>query len=213
MLRTLTSAVAAATFLLSNAQAVLEPPKQVIKGEKEEVTCVAVAPKGDRVLVGTTKGAWVYDLTTGKKVFGLPFEEDKSTAVYHVAFNENGEYAVLIGYTGKRWVYDLKTGKRDPDLYNHRWIPDPRALKAMGLVMGNSPFDRFYQQEEALHNGIRAKAGKDGTVSFLDANGSEVQRLSYPENKDQHHRAPCLFTGSQFVTGTDDGRVLFYDLR
>lgn len=213
MLRTLTTAVAAATLLFANAQAVLEPARQVIKGDKLEVTCLAMAPKGDRVLVGTSKGAYLYDLASGKKLMTFPFNEDESTTVYHVAFNENGEYVVLIGFTGKRAVFDVKSGKQDKDLMNHRWIPDPRALKAMGLAMGNSSFDRFYQQSEATRNGIRAKADKNGAVSFTDANGVEVQRLSFAENKDQHHRAPCLFTDTQFVTGTDDGQVFFYDLR
>jgi WD40 repeat protein len=213
MIRTLLTAFVAAATLVVNAQVVLEPAARIIKGEKLEVTCLAMAPKGDRVLVGTSKGAYLYDLETGRKLLGFPFEEDKSTAVYHVAFNDNGEYVVLIGFTGKRAVFDVKSGKQDKDLMNHRWIPDPRGLKAMGLVMGNSPFDRFYQQQEATHNGFKAKADKNGSVSFTDAGGSEVQRLSYTENKDQHHLAPCLFTDTQFVTGTDDGRVLFYDLR
>jgi WD40 repeat protein len=213
MLRTILTALLAATFLVSNAQAVLEPAKQIIKGDKLEVTCLAMAPKGDRVLVGTSKGAYLFDLASGKKLLTFPFNEDESTTVYHVAFNDNGEYVVLIGFTGKRAVFDVKSGKQDKDLMNHRWIPDPRALKAMGLAMGNSPFDRFYQQQEATHNGIRAKADKNGAVGFTDAGGNEVQRLTYAENKDQHHRAPCLFTDTQFVTGTDDGRIFFYDLR
>jgi WD40 repeat protein len=211
--RIVPTALAAVSFLFANAQAVLDPPKATIQGEKLEVTCLAMAPKGDRVLVGTSKGAYLYDLGTSKKLLTFPFNEDESTTVYSVAFNDNGEYVVLIGFTGKRAVFDVKTGKQDKDLMNHRWIPDPRALKAMGLVMGNSPFDRFYQQSEATHNGIRAKAEKNGSVIFTDATGAEVQRLTYAENKDQHHRAPCLFTESQFVTGTDNGRVLFYDLR
>ncbi|MCC7500927.1 MAG: hypothetical protein IT229_00265 [Flavobacteriales bacterium] len=213
MLRTLSTAIAAGVFLFANAQAVLEPPMRTIKGDKLEVTCLALAPKGDRVLVGTSKGAYLCELETGKKLLTFPFNEDESTTVYHVAFNDNGEYVVLIGFTGKRAVFDVKNGKQDKDLMNHRWIPDPRALKALGLVMGNSPFDRFYQQAEATHNGIRAKAEKNGAVIFTDASGAEVQRLSYAENKDQHHRAPCVFTDTQFVTGTDDGRVIFYDLR
>lgn len=211
--RILLTAAAAALALHATAQPVLEPPRQVIKVDKVEVTCVALAPKGDRVLVGTSKGAYLYDLEGGRRVYAFPFEEDKSTTVYHVAFNENGEYVVLIGFTGKRWVYDAKTGKRDPDLYNHRWVPDPRALKAMGLAMGNSPFDRFYQQQEASHDGIKANADRNGAVSFIDGTGAEVQRLAYAENKDQHHRAPCLFASGLFITGTDDGRVLLYDLR
>jgi len=212
-LRLVPTAFAAASFLFANAQAVLDPPARTIQLEKLEVTCLAMAPKGDRVLVGTSKGAYLHDLETGRKLLAFPFNEDESTAVYSVAFNDNGEYVVLIGFTGKRAVFDVKTGKQDKDLMNHRWIPDPRALKAMGLVMGNSPFDRFYQQSEATHNGIRAKAEKNGSVIFTDVTGAEVQRLTYAENKDQHHRAPCLFTESQFVTGTDNGRVLFYDLR
>jgi len=213
LLRLVPTAIAAVSFLFANAQAVLDPPARTIQLEKLEVTCLAIAPKGDRVLVGTSKGAYLHDLETGKKMLTFPFNEDESTTVYSVAFNDNGEYVVLIGFTGKRAVFDVKTGKQDKDLMNHRWIPDPRALKAMGLVMGNSPFDRFYQQPEATHNGIRAKAEKNGAVIFTDATGAEVQRLTYAENKDQHHRAPCLFTESQFVTGTDNGRVLFYDLR
>ncbi|MBK6753268.1 MAG: hypothetical protein IPG69_06670 [Flavobacteriales bacterium] len=50
-------------------------------------------------------------------------------------------------------------------------------------------------------------------MEFSDVTGQVVQTLTFPENKDQHHKAPCLFMDGQFVTGTDDGRVLFYTLK
>ena len=106
----------------------------------------------------------------------------------------------------------MKNGKQDKSLAGHRWIPDAIRTKDLGLKKGNSDFDRFYQQAEAQHGDITVRAAKDGTVVFTDTDGNALQTLTYPENKDQHHRAPCLFHNGQFITGTDDGRVLFYDL-
>jgi len=142
----------------------------------------------------------------------FPYEEDGSKAVYHIAFNENGEFVVLIGYAGTREVWDVKSGKQDRMLARQRWIPDAIRTRDMGLKKGNSNFDRFYQQSEAEQDGITARADKDGAVVFTDADGNALQTLTFSENKDPHHRAPCLFHDGQFITGTDDGRVLFYEL-
>lgn len=197
---------------LANAQVVLEPAARTIRCAKAEVTCLAIAPKGDRILVGTDKGAELMDINTGKRVQSFPFSEDKSTAVYHVGFNDNGEYVVLIGATGKRQVWDVKTGEQQKVLNPHRWIPDATRVREMGLTIKNSLFDRFYQQSEAKHADVTARADKNGTVVFTNADGGTLQTLKFAENKDQHHRAPCLFTDEAFITGTDDGRVVFYTL-
>ncbi len=204
----------AALFMFSaaSAQVVMEPPARTINVGKAEVTSLAIAPKGDRILVGTDKGAELFDIVQGKRVAKFPYNEDGSTVVYHTAFNDNGEFVVLIGYAGTREVWDVKDGKQDKMINRHRWIPDAIRTRDLGLKKGNSSFDRFYQQSEAEHNGIVAKADKDGTVVFTNADGDVVQKLVYATNKDQHHRAPCLFHDGQFITGTDDGRVLFYDL-
>jgi WD40 repeat protein len=208
------AATASLSVLASvNAQVVLEPPDKTIKVGKEEITCIAISPKGDRLLVGTADGADVMDIGTGKRVYHFPFKEDESTVVYHVLFNDNGEFAMLAGFTGKREVYDMKTGKQDRDLALYKWLPTSLDMKKLNLKTGNSPFDRYYQQLSATHGEFTAKADKNGTVVFTDKNAAAVQTLKYPENKDQHHRAPCLFTEEHFITGTDDGRVLYYKLR
>lgn len=202
-----------ATLLLSMAgfaQSITTPEERTIRVSKGEVVSLAVAPKGDRLLVGMAKGAEVIDLESGKKLFTLPYNEDGGTAAYYVAFNDNGEYAVLIGHSGKRVVYSMKTGKPEPSLQQHRWVPDPRAVKAMGLDMSNSTFDRFYQQAELKDNGITYRSVKDGAIEAVDADGKVTQRLEFPENKDQHHRAPLLRWQEWMLVGTDDGRVLFY---
>lgn len=194
------------------AQVVLEPSAKVINVGKAEVTSLAIAPKGDRILVGTNRGAELFDIEKGKRVASIPYDEDGSTAVYYAAFNDNGEFVVLIGYAGTREVWDVKSGKQDKMLARQRWIPDAIRTRDLGLKKGNSDFDRFYQQSEAEHGEVQVRADKDGSVVFTDVDGNALQTLTYPENKDQHHRAPCLFHNGQFITGTDDGRVLFYDL-
>lgn len=82
----------------------------------------------------------------------------------------------------------------------------------MGLDMGNSTFDRFYQQSELRDGGQMFRAGKNGAVDVIDAEGKTVQTLNFPENKDQHHRTPLLRWQEWLLVGTDDGRVLFYKL-
>lgn len=195
------------------AQVVDPVPVKTIKTSKAEIVSVAIAPKGDRVLVGTSKGAELYDLETGKKVQSFPYNEEGSTIPYHVGFNENGEYALLIGLSGKRQVWAVETGKQEKVLTTHKWIPDPRQVKEMGFDMKNSTFDRFYQQMEVKHNDHTVRAVKDGVIEVVDADGNVVQKLEFPENKDQHHRAPLLIHEGQLITGTDDGRVLFYTLQ
>jgi WD40 repeat protein len=197
----------------AHAQAVLEPAAKTIKCAKAEVNYLAISPKGDRILVCTDQGAELMDLATGKRVWDFAFAEDKSTAVYHAIFNDNGEYVMLAGFTGKREVWDVKTGKKEGVLAPFKWLPNSLAMKELGLKSGNSPFDRYYQQSEVKHDKITAKADKNGSVVFVDAEGAALQTLTYPQNKDIHHRAPCLFTDTEFITGTDDGRVIFYTLR
>ncbi len=195
------------------AQVIATPAEKTARTAKAEVVSFAIAPKGDRLLVGLNKGAELIDLETGKKVFAFPYNEDGGTAVYHVAFNDNGEFAVLIGHSGKRVVWNLKTGKQETKLVQHHWIPDPRAVKAMGLDMSNSTFDRFYQQAELKHGDHTLRSVKHGTVEVVDAEGKVAQKLEFPENKDQHHLAPLMLWEQWLLVGTDDGRVLFYTVR
>ena len=194
------------------AQFVASEPDRTLNTGKEQVTALAMAPRGDRMLVGTTKGAALFDIESGKKVQDFPFKEDDNSTVWHASFNDNGEFVLLIGYTGKREVWDVKSGKIDKMLNKHGWIPDPRQVKAMGLNMGNSDFDRFYQQTEAVLGEVRAVAQKNGAVQFITSSDQALQQIEFPQNKDQHHRAPCMFSDTHFITGTDDGRVLFYPL-
>lgn len=215
-MRILISAIAlllAAYITPMAAQVVDATPVRTMRTTKAEVISFAISPKGDRLLVGLNKGAELYDLESGKRIHALPFNEDGGTAVYHVGFNENGEYLVLIGHSGKRVVYDVKKAEKIPITTSMRWVPDPRAVKAMGLDMKNSNFDRFYQQAELPLEGATAKAGKHGLVEFVDAEGKVLQKLEFPENKDQHHRAPLLLLDGTLLVGTDDGRVLFYTVR
>lgn len=197
---------------VSHAQVLDATPARALRTAKAEVVSMAVSPKGDQLLVGLGKGAELYDLESGKRIHAFGYEEDGGTAVYHVGFNDNGEYAVLIGHSGKRTVWGVKTGKQEKVISDHRWVPDPRAVKAMGLDMKNSSFDRFYQQTEAKLGDTTARAGKHGLVELVDAEGKVLQKLDFPTNKDQHHRSPLLVYDGQLLVGTDDGRVLFYPL-
>lgn len=211
--RKLAMAFAVLPSLIAVGQVISVPAERELKATKSEVVSLTVAPKGDRLLVGLDKGAELYDLESGKRIFALPYNEDGGTAVYYVAFNENGEYAVLIGHSGKRVVWSMKTGKPEPSLVQHRWVPDPRAVKAMGLDMSNSTFDRFYQQVEVKLGDRTLKSSKGGMVNVLDADGKSLQELEQPDNKDQHHVPPVLLWQQWLLTGTDDGRVLFYAIR
>ncbi len=212
-LRKLALLVAMLPAIVATAQVITTSAERTLKTSKAEVVSIAISPKGDRLLVGLNKGAEIYDLESGKKIFALPYNEDGGTAVYHVAFNDNGEYAVLIGHSGKRVVWSMKTGKPEPSLIQHRWVPDPRVVKAMGLDMSNSTFDRFYQQAELKHGDLLLRSIKHGTVEVADADGKVVQELKHPENKDQHHLAPLFLLERWVLVGTDDGRVLFYTVR
>lgn len=203
--------LALCTVVLS-AQVVTTPPAKTIRTAKAEVVALAISPKGDRILVGLDKGAELYDIESGKKVLSFPFSEDDGTAVYHVGFNDNGEKVVLIGHTGRRHVWNVKTKQQEKVLSQNLWIPEATAVRAMGLTTKNSNFDRFYQQAEAQHGDLTVRTGKHGLIEFVDADGKVVQKLEYTDNKDQHHRAPLLFWEEWFITGTDDGRVLFYKL-
>ena len=198
------------------AQIVNSEAEKVIKTGKEEVTCLAIAPRGDVILVGTANGAYLYDIEKGKKVQYFEYSVDGSGIVYYAAFNENGEYIVLIGYTGKRWIYEVKSGKKLTSTSGQKWIPDPRETADLGFNVRNSDFDRFYQQLEASHplKDVVAKAGKKGRVDFMSPTGEVLQSLEYEDNKDQHHRSPCYFGPNEeyFITGTDNGQVLFYPL-
>jgi len=200
-----------------NAQVVNTEADKEIKCGKEEISVLCYSPRGDAILIGTANGAYLYDIEKGKKIQSFEYSVDNSTIVYYAAFNDNGEYIVLVGYTGKRFVYDVKTGKKQTSTASHKWIPDPRGTAAMGFNVRNSSFDRFYQQMESTHPSkeIIAKAGKHGKVEFASVTGEVQQTLEFPDSKDQHHRSPCYFepNGEYFVTGTDNGMVLFYKLQ
>lgn len=202
----------AGTAFNASAQAILEPPAKTIECGKVEVTGIVLSPKGDNILVLHDKGAELRDLETGKRLMDFPYNEDGTSTVYKGLFNDNGEYVVLIGFAGTREVWDVKTGKQDKMLAQQRWIPDAIRTREMGLKKGNSDFDRYYQQTRAELVDLVAHSEKEGAVAFTDEHGNILQTLTFPTNKDKHHLSPCVFMDGQFVTGTDDGRVLFYDL-
>ncbi|HQW06547.1 MAG TPA: hypothetical protein PLV08_00070 [Flavobacteriales bacterium] len=209
LIRLLSVVLLLGVFNVSVAQVDGEPSRTIRTG-KNEVTALAVSPKGDHVLVGLADGAVYCNIESGKKVFAFPYSEDKGTAVYHVGSNDNGEYAVLIGHSGKRTVWNLVTGKQEKVLAAHRWVPDPRAVKAMGLNMSNSTFDRFYQQREVMLGDVTVRAAKNGSVEFVDAEGKVQRTIDYPANKDQHHLAPLLLWDAYLLVGADNGDVYFY---
>jgi hypothetical protein len=208
---TLLAAVASLMHVVA-AQTLSEAPSRTIKTGKAAVTALAIAPKGDRVLVGTNNGAILHEIESGKKLYAFPYGEDGATAVYHVGFNDNGEFVVLIGPSGKRTVWSAANGAQEKVITPHRWIPDPRAVKAMGLEMSNSAFDRFYQQTEVKIGEVTVRAVKKGVVEFMGTDGKVSRTITFPENKDQHHQAPLLVWENFLLIGTDDGRVLFYEV-
>lgn len=212
LIRSVVLTAALSVFGYTTAQVVVVPEAKTIRTAKAEVVSLAIAPKGDRVLVGLNNGAELYDIESGKKVAAFPYNEDDGTATYYVGFNDNGEKVVLIGHSGKRTVWNVKTGKQEMVLRDNLWIPDYHAASKMGLVGKNSAFDRFYQQSEASHGAYTVRTGKHGVIEFVDAESKVVQKIEFPESKDQHHRAPLLFWDEWFITGTDDGRVLMYSL-
>lgn len=144
-----------------------------------------IAPKGDRILMGTDRGAELRDLESGKCVAEFPYNENGSTTVYHGAFNDNGEYVGTTGFAGTREVWDVKTEKQDKRLAMYKWIPDAIRTRDW-LKKGNSDFDRFYQQGKAEHGNVAAHADKEGTAIFTNhIDGNALQTLAFPENKDK----------------------------
>lgn len=193
------------------AQVLPATPARTIRTAKAEVVALAMAPKGDRVLVGTSNGAELIDLEKGKRIHAFPYAADGGTVVYHVSFNANGEKVVLIGHSGKRTVWSTVNGEEEKVLRENLWIPEATQVRAMGLDMKNSTFDRFYQQTQVEHAGHIYRAGAKGAVEVVK-DDKVVQLITVAENKDQHHRAPLLIHDDQLLVGTDDGRILFYPL-
>ncbi|MEZ4757447.1 MAG: hypothetical protein R2817_11525 [Flavobacteriales bacterium] len=186
-------------------------PTRTLRTAKQQVVALAVAPKGDRVLIGTDKGAELVDLEKGKRLQQFAYEADGATTVYHASFNANGEKVVLIGHSGKRRVWNLTTAEEEKVLRENLWIPEATAVRAMGLDMKNSSFDRFYQQTEAKHGELTFRAAENGAVQVLRGD-KLVSTITVAENKDRLYRAPVLVSDGQLLVGTDDGRVLFYTL-
>lgn len=186
-------------------------PARTIRTVKQQVVALAVAPKGDRLLIGTDKGGELLDLEKGKRLQQFAYEADGASTVYHASFNTNGEKVVLIGHSGKRRVWNLTTGEEEKVLRENLWIPEATAVRAMGLDMKNSSFDRFYQQTEAQHGELTFRAAENGAVQVLRGD-KLVSTITVAENKDRLYRAPVLVFDGQLLVGTDDGRVLFYTL-
>jgi WD40 repeat protein len=196
---------------LSLAAQDFSTPVRTIRTSRQQVVALAVAPKGDRLLMGSDKGGELLDMEKGRRLQQFAYEADGSTVVYHAAFNANGEKLVLIGHSGKRRVWNITTGEEEKVLRENLWIPEATAVRAMGLDMKNSSFDRFYQQTEAAHGDLRFRSAENGAVQVLRGD-KPVTTITIPENKDRLYRAPLLVYDDQLLVGTDDGRVLFYAL-
>ena len=106
-MRTIISLAASLLASALSAQALLEPPDKTVKVSKEKVNCIHISPRGDQAIVGTSDGADLIDINTGKLVHHFKFMEDQQSEVWHAQFNDNGEWVMLAGFTGKRQVWNL----------------------------------------------------------------------------------------------------------
>ncbi len=197
------------------AQVVSSTPEKTFQCGKSRVTCFAVSPRGDQLLIGLGEYAELWDIDKGKRIYVFKHEEQGIKSIYHVMFNDNGEFAVTIDLKGKRKVWDVKSGKERKRIYDKdivSWLIKDREVKALGLSMKNTEFEYYYLQKEAAHPSakVTAKGVKGGTVQFVGEDGKSLQDIKDPDNRDKQHIPPCFFDGGYFITGTDKGVVNFY---
>ncbi len=213
----LTISLAICAFL-SQAQVEGLKLKQTInKGPKLGVLSVAVSAQGDKIAVGYTDGAALFDAKSGKKIHIFKHEVDGSKNVNWIGFSPNGEFVCTVGVTGKRKIWLVKSGKEDKYLPPHKdWMPTPKHVKEeLGLKMTNSKFDIKYTQKNAWLKGTRVYgyALKAGVIKFMDGDTErELKEIKLTCEKNVLHYAPVYFFPDKkwFVTGNDVGEVYIY---
>lgn len=191
--------------------------KKEIKGLKDNVICIAVSPKGDKMVVGFSEYAALFDLNKGKKIHVFKHAEGGATSVNYVDFSPNGEFVITVGLNGKRQIWRVEDGKEEIDLGKHHdWLLEPKFIKEkLGLKVGNSEFDTYYCQKNAMVPGtnIYAYAMKGGVVKFKDnSTEKELKEIKLECNKNILHYPPVYFFGPKklFITGDDNGTIFVY---
>lgn len=207
------------TFLFSTglvAQVVDAEPETEFKC-KGQVNVLGVNALGDKLVAGTDDGAQVFDMSSGKKLFDLEFEDNRhDVAVFYLAFDEDGRYCAGIGRFGFRIIWDLETGEEVELENSMHWLPTASDVKNLGLTTKNSDTDYPYQQVAATVPGDDDKTAtaKGGKIEFFSTEADKVvQTLTIEGTKTTSLKPPVFFNGEYLVTGTDAGTIGFYKLQ
>lgn len=202
------------------AQVVNETPVREIKGLKSRVTHFSMNPRENRLIVGFGKYAAMYDYDKGKKMTTFEHDMNGVNSVYYTEYHPEMDFMLTCDYKGKKVYWDANTGKKAGNVRGATdFGPDNRGVIGMGFDNNNPDNKYYYIQTEAQIPGttIVARSTNKGTIQFIDtaADDKVVQELKFPDTKDDYHMYPCWVTpdGKYFVTGTDTGTILFYELK
>ncbi len=148
------------------------PPQVNYRLGKGGINVMQFSPDGSKLAVGSSVGAWVYDIETGE---GIPIQFNQPRNITALTFSTDGKSLTTCGYNSRIQIWDIHTGKqksifhRQAEILNRTYLPS--QIYAPGSIVS-------YSKGENILYGIRSD-GISGHLSLWDIKSRSPLTLNY----------------------------------
>ena len=148
------------------------PPQVNYRLGKGGINVMQFSPDGSKLAVGSSVGAWVYDIETGE---GIPMQFNQPRNITTLTFSTDGKSLTTCGYNSRIQIWDIHTGKqksifhRQAEILNRTYL-SPQIYSPGSIVS--------YSKEENTLYGIRSDS-ITGHLSLWDIKSRSPISLNY----------------------------------
>lgn len=171
---------------------------------KGEIKTMQYSPDGSKLAVGSSIGAWVYDVNSGQ---GIPVQVRIAKEITALAFTSDGRTLATSGYNTPIELWDTETGKRISIFQR------PADVLVVGTISGlvYQPGSQLaFSNDDRTLIGLRSDSFI-GVLTIWDVPSVSLYSLNYGiERKGIGHLS---FDQNTVAVGLSDGKISIWDLK